>query len=450
MHTLAITEQGVHIHVEGETLLLQQSGQVLRRVRLAEVNQLLLFGQVELTTAAIAALVRRRIDVVYLTRQGYFRARLVGPDSPQAALHLAQLRCALDPAFCVRVTRALVAGKVVHQRQLLLRAQRRLQDPDLADALGRLRLLGERCPVEDDLDRVRGLEGAAAALYFGQFAKLLRTPDLAFHGRSRRPPRDPVNACLSFGYALLATAVETEVLRCGLDPMVGFFHQPLHGRPSLVLDLLEEFRPFVDALVLRLVNRHQLGPLDFERRGGPELAELLAASPGAGEPPPAAVEGRLPGGYRPAYLPQRILPPPARAPLLSAAPGGLRVAGHRARAGLPPGARDPRRGCQLHPVCARLTEMTMYVVVCYDVVSDRRRARLLRRLKGFLPHVQKSVFEGEVTDPRLLELRRMIAEEIDAAEDTVRIYHLCGRCIPATEVLGTGIYVERGDADEVF
>ena len=92
----------------------------------------------------------------------------------------------------------------------------------------------------------------------------------------------------------------------------------------------------------------------------------------------------------------------------------------------------------------------MYTVVCYDVVSDRRRTRLLKRLKGYLPHVQKSVFEGEISDRRLVELRQMILATIDPAEDTVRIYQLCTRCIPATEVLGLGIYVERGDADEVI
>jgi CRISPR-associated protein Cas2 len=92
----------------------------------------------------------------------------------------------------------------------------------------------------------------------------------------------------------------------------------------------------------------------------------------------------------------------------------------------------------------------VYLVVCYDVVGDRRRARLLRRMKGFLPHVQKSVFEGEIDDARVVKMRRMILEEIDPREDTVRIYHLCNRCIPATEVLGVGVYVERGDADEVI
>ncbi len=92
----------------------------------------------------------------------------------------------------------------------------------------------------------------------------------------------------------------------------------------------------------------------------------------------------------------------------------------------------------------------MYVLVCYDVVCDRRRARLLRRLKDYLSHVQKSVFEGEITETRLLEMRRMIQEETDPGEDSVRCYRLCQRCVPATEVMGLGIYVERGDRDEVI
>jgi CRISPR-associated protein Cas2 len=92
----------------------------------------------------------------------------------------------------------------------------------------------------------------------------------------------------------------------------------------------------------------------------------------------------------------------------------------------------------------------MYVVVCYDIVDDPRRTRLMRRLKGLLPHVQKSVFEGELSDSQVVQLRELIQREIDPSEDTVRIYQQCGRCIPATEVLGVGVYVERGDADEVF
>jgi CRISPR-associated protein Cas1 len=297
MHALAVTEQGMDLHVEGESLLLYRGKQLARRVRLAEVDEVLLFGRVEISSGAIAALARRRVDVVFLTQQGYFRARLVSAGSRNVGLRLAQVRRALDPAFCVQVARALVAGKITHQRQLLLRGQRRLRDPDLADVLGRLRLLAEQCPREDDLDRLRGLEGQAAALYFSQFPKLLRGTELTFAGRSRRPPRDPVNACLSFGYSLLGTVAETEVSRSGLEPLVGFFHQPQHGRPSLMLDVIEEFRPFIDALVLRLVNRRQLGPVDFERRGGPALEEVLA------EMPPADLGSGPAGSGAPAAAP---------------------------------------------------------------------------------------------------------------------------------------------------
>jgi CRISPR-associated protein Cas1 len=292
MHALAVNEQGTQVHVQGETLLLYRANQVMRRVRLGEIHEVVLFGAVEVTSGAVAALARRGIDVVFLSRQGYFRARLVGRGSGQAALRLEQARLALDAAFCLRVARALTVGKISHQRQLLLRAQRRLRDADLAAVLGRLRLLVEECPRVADLDRLRGLEGQAAALYFGQFGKLLRTPELTFAGRSRRPPRDPVNACLSFAYTMLGTVAETEVLRAGLDPLVGFFHQPLHGRPSLMLDVLEEFRPLMDALVLRLINRRQLGPLDFERQGGVALADILAETPPAGNDPPDSAAER--------------------------------------------------------------------------------------------------------------------------------------------------------------
>jgi len=284
MHALAVSEQGTRLHLVGDTLLVQRGKDVLRRVRLGEINEVLLLGQVELSTAAVAALARRNIDVVFLTAQGWFRARLVGPASQQAALRLAQLRRALDAGFALGVARAMVAGKITHQRQILLRAQRRLRDDQLAEDLGRLRLLAEECPGCGDLERLVGLEGRGAALYFAHFGKLLLRDDLVFAGRTRRPPRDPVNACLSFGYVLLTRAVETELLRCGLDPMVGFLHQPHHGRPSLALDLLEEFRPFIDSLVLRLLNRRQLGPLDFEQRS-PDFDETIAAPPAEEVPP---------------------------------------------------------------------------------------------------------------------------------------------------------------------
>lgn len=276
MHTLAISEQGTAVHAEGDTLLVQRGKSVLRRIRVAELEQVLLFGGVEVTRQAMNVLLRREIEMVLLTQDGKFRGRLCGRGAKNVQLRLTQYQRSSDQAFCLRVARSVVAGKLHNQRQVLLRAQRDLQDNDLAAAVGNLRILGQRAAECQDLDVLRGFEGQGAALYFGQFGKLIRQPDFTFTTRSRRPPRDPVNAMLSFGYAVLGSLAETEIYSCGLDPMLGFLHQPAYGRPSLMLDLLEEFRPRIDTLVLRVVNRRQLSVKDFDRRTGQSLAEMLA------------------------------------------------------------------------------------------------------------------------------------------------------------------------------
>lgn len=276
MHTLAISEQGTSVHADGDMLVVQRGKSVLRRLRAAELEQVLLFGGVEMTRQAMNVLLRREIEMVLLTQDGKFRGRLSGRGSKNVQLRLAQYQRSSDPAFCLRVARSVVAGKLQNQRQVLLRAQRQLQDNDLAAAIGNLRVLGQRAAECTDLDVLRGFEGQGAAVYFGQFGKLIRRPDFAFTSRSRRPPRDPVNAMLSFGYAVLGSLAETKICAAGLDPMLGFLHQPAYGRPSLMLDLLEEFRPLVDTLVLRVINRRQVSVRDFEQRTGQSLAEMLA------------------------------------------------------------------------------------------------------------------------------------------------------------------------------
>ena len=143
----------------------------------------------------------------------------------------------------------------------------------------------------DSIEALRGLEGQAAALYFGVFGKCIRNAQFTFTTRTRRPPRDPPNAMLSFGYTLLGTVMESAVLRVGLDPMVGVFHSPDYGRPSLVLDLIEEFRPVVvDALVLRVMNRREVAPEDFEEPlDDADIAAAEDAEPDHAEPAGRAV-----------------------------------------------------------------------------------------------------------------------------------------------------------------
>jgi CRISPR-associated protein Cas1 len=265
MATLALMEQGTTLGVNGELFAVEREGQLVQELRMAEVDEVLLFGSIMVTPAAIAALLQRGIDTVFLTAHGRYRGRLVGKPGKNVPLRLAQFDRLRDPAVALPLARALVAGKVANQRYVMLRSQREQKRDDLAEAIGNLRRMLEAVEVAESIEVLRGAEGQAAALYFGSFGKCLRNPQFAFAGRNRRPPRDPVNAMLSFGYTLLGMQMEAAVLRVGLDPMVGVFHAPDYGRPSLMLDLIEEFRPIlVDALILRIVNRREVAPEDFE------------------------------------------------------------------------------------------------------------------------------------------------------------------------------------------
>ncbi|MGC8917242.1 MAG: CRISPR-associated endonuclease Cas1 [Thermoanaerobaculum sp.] len=279
--TVAITEQGTSLHLSGEVLELRKSGKRAMTIKLAELEQLLLFGQVELTHAATVELLKRNVDVVFLSRGGRFYGRLVTRASRHVDLRVRQYRVLGDEARAFSLAKSIVAAKVKNQRHLLLRAQASLGDERIAEILLRLRHLAEDAASAQNREELLGIEGAAAQAYFSGFALAIRNPLFSFSGRNRRPPRDPVNACLSFGYALLATLAEGEVAACGLDPLLGAFHQPEYGRPSLALDVMEEFRaPIVDAVVLRLINRRQLVPADF---GSPSEAfgeDQLALPPG--------------------------------------------------------------------------------------------------------------------------------------------------------------------------
>jgi len=275
MHALIVNEQGVAVRAEGDVLTVRRGAQRLRQARIKEIDQVILLGRVDITSGAMNLLLRHHVDLVLLTQQGEFRGRLAGRMSRNVTLRVAQYRYATDPALSARIAAPIVEAKIRHQRQLLVRAQRQLSDDALAVAVGNLRLVAERAKRTSGIDELRGVEGHAAAIYFSQFPKLIRNDGFSFRGRNRRPPRDPINALLSFGYAVLGSLIESDIYRCGLDPMLGFLHQPAYGRPSLMLDLLEEFRPLIDGLVLRVVNRRQIGPRDFNTVSGASLAALL-------------------------------------------------------------------------------------------------------------------------------------------------------------------------------
>lgn len=261
---VAITEPGLEVHLKGEQLELRRGGKLARTLKLSELEQLWLFGQVEVTHAALIAMLDRGVDVVFLTRGGSFRGRLVGRASRHVELRAAQYRILSQPHVSLEIAKKIVEAKIKNQRHLALRAQSSLKDEDLAEALAQLRLLASQVAHVTSREELLGLEGSAARVYFSFFGKLIRNPLFGFSHRTKRPPRDPINACLSFGYVMLTTLVDGEISAAGLDPMLGALHQPEYGRPSLALDIAEEFRALiVDAVTLRLVNRRQLVPADF-------------------------------------------------------------------------------------------------------------------------------------------------------------------------------------------
>lgn len=222
------------------------------------------------------------VAVNYLSEHGHLQARVTGVADTSVTLRRAQFRAADDPAKCAAISRQIIAGKIQNSRNSLLRAARESEISDhksqineVTDGLARqLRLLAEFeiSNLRSQMDAIRGAEGLASQQYFSVFSLMLKQQrdDFAFTTRSRRPPRDRINCLLSFTYALIRHDCVAALTTVGLDPFVGFLHVDRPNRPSLALDLMEEFRPWLaDRLAITLVNRQQIGPQHFvEREGG--------------------------------------------------------------------------------------------------------------------------------------------------------------------------------------
>ena len=231
------------------------------------------FGQVSLSPALMGSLAEAGIVTAFFGMNGRFLARVEGPVSGNVLLRRAQYRVMDDAPACTRIACGMVMAKALNQRGLLQRAVRdhgagfdEAAAAAVAAAIDRMGDIARRALHETDLDRLRGHEGEAAALYFGVFGHALRAenPALAFRGRSRRPPMDPVNALLSFTYTLLVHDCRGALEGVGLDPAAGFLHRLRPGRPSLALDLMEELRaPLADRLALSMLNRRELTDADF-------------------------------------------------------------------------------------------------------------------------------------------------------------------------------------------
>ena len=230
--------------------------------RLANTSQLAIFGNAQLTTQALRGLSMRNVPVSFSSSGGWYVGGACGITSRNVDLRRAQYRAADDGALCLRLARAFVVSKVRNCRTLLRRNVGKSRAEEALRQLTQLRRKAERA---DSLAMLLGFEGAAARVYFQAFADALKGPSaFDFVQRNRRPPRDPVNALLSFVYALLTKEYAVTLAAVGLDPLLGFYHQPRFGRPALALDLMEEMRPLIaDSAVLTVLNKQVINANDF-------------------------------------------------------------------------------------------------------------------------------------------------------------------------------------------
>ena len=275
LNTLYVQTSGAYLRLDHKTLKVEIDKEVRLQVPLHHLGGLVLFGEVMVSPALLGRCAQDGRSVTWLSRSGRFLGRLEGPVSGNVLLRRAQHQAMDSPLLTLEVARNLVAGKIKNQRHVILRSARETDDPHDRELLSHTaQILAEillQLPAVADLDTLRGMEGDAARHYFAGFSSMIRADreTFAITGRTRRPPLDPTNALLSFLYALLLSDCVAGAQGVGLDPQMGFLHGLRPGRPSLGLDLMEEFRPILaDRLTLTLINRRQLSDPDFDRRTG--------------------------------------------------------------------------------------------------------------------------------------------------------------------------------------
>ena len=268
---LYVQAAGARVGKRGDELVIEQRDGTKQHAQIGNTSHVALFGHVQISTQALQELCTRGITVSYLSSGGWLYGITRGMDHKHIELRRLQFEAAADPARCLALARRFTAVKIRNCRTLV----RRNADAIPAHALDRMKELVAAAEAAASLESLLGIEGTAARLYFDAFATMLHPPDDAerlafdFDGRNRRPPRDPVNALLSFGYAMLTKDVAVTLISVGFDPYLGFYHQPRYGRPALALDLMEEFRPLiVDSVVLSAINTGALKRTDFVCRAG--------------------------------------------------------------------------------------------------------------------------------------------------------------------------------------
>jgi len=278
LRPLYLNSQGMRIGKSGDVIQIRDGDDLKQEVRLGEVSQINLFGNVQLSTQAVQTFCAAEVPVCYFSQGGWFYGITSGLNSRNVFLRHRQFMSAEHDGIALRLSRQLVAGKIRNQRTLLQRNH--IEPPE--NALRLLKALSDKAEAATELESLLGVEGSAARVYFSEFAGMLKATEeddqahqnrgtqfrFDFTERNRRPPRDPVNALLSLAYSILVKDLTITCYALGFDPYWGFYHQPRFGRPALALDLMEPFRPLIaDSAVLTAINTRMVTPADFVQSG---------------------------------------------------------------------------------------------------------------------------------------------------------------------------------------
>jgi len=285
---LYVQGQGAALRLQGDRLIVSRMDENATEVRLSNTSSVTLLGNVQITTQAQKRLMEEGVPLIFATSGGWIIGRAIGADTKNVELRAAQYQATSDPAVSLAVARELVKAKIANCRIML---RRNAKDVSKV-TLGELKQLGVKSGEALSIQSLLGIEGAAARVYFQAFSGMLKSEVdglFQFDARNRRPPRDPVNALLSFCYSLLVRETTMAAQSVGLDPLLGFYHQPRFGRASLALDLMEEFRPVLaDSTVISVINNGVVAPDDFVKGRG-----AVALKPAARKKVIQAMERRM-------------------------------------------------------------------------------------------------------------------------------------------------------------
>jgi len=266
MSVLYLTEQGSSIKKTGRRLIVEKDGNKLLDLPLIKLNTILIYGNVQISTQAMAILFNEGIDVSFLNMRGKLKGRLLPVKAKNIVLRMNQYHKGTDKEFSLGISRLIIHQKLHNYVNVLKGYEKHNPEADFDKEISLIEEYKSAIDRKNSIKRLMGIEGIASVQYYKAYARMFKG-DITFSGRTRRPPRDPVNAMLSLGYVMLGNEITSLLDAMGFDPYIGFLHQIDYGRPSLALDILEEFRqPVIDTFILNLCNNGVFKNKDFEER----------------------------------------------------------------------------------------------------------------------------------------------------------------------------------------